>query len=188
MKAKLFILCAMVAVSISSCDLLNDLIPDVDTSYSKTFLVDIGTNSGETDVELIDVTTSDEYNDFKDNIKGFTINKITYQVLDNNTPDDMQMSGSIVCSNIDGTESVSVGLISPVSIKAVADSGSEYDAENVAEGINKVTSWLDDPGKFNMKTSYSLRLDTGAGYPLTGEENYSFSLKIKVYVTVLTGA
>src|SRR6056297_2187344 len=95
MRKLLVIISFFVFSGLTSCELFDDLIPDVDTEYSKTFSVLISENQGETESELVDITDSDEYEDFKDNIKGYEINKINYEITEINVPENMYFSGSV---------------------------------------------------------------------------------------------
>lgn len=171
-----------------SCGLFDELIPDVDTTYTSQFVVSILSNEGVTVMDNVDVTDSQDYEDFKDNIKGYKITKITYSVVQANVPDDMYLSGLIKCYSSDEQEVVSVGTIEPVKLFDIIDISDEQDVTQLNEGIAKVLDWLDAPGNFKMNAAYSLKDATGGAYPILGDEGYGFTLKLKFYVTVETGA
>jgi hypothetical protein len=175
-------------VGFMSCGLFDELIPDVDTSYTSEFVVSIVSNAGETVMDNINITDSQDYQDFKDNIKGYKITKITYSVKTANIPDDMYLSGVVKCYSSDETEEVSVGTIAPVKLFNIVDISEEQDVVQLNDGINKVIDWLDAPGSFKMNATYNLKDASGGAYSISGTEGYGFTLKLKFYVTVETGA
>jgi hypothetical protein len=187
MKTIYTFLLGFLALTFSSCELLNKLLPDVETSFTKTFPVQIISNSGETDPKQIDVTESADYNDFKDNIDKFELNKITYVIKNFNPPadDNMYLNGTIICSNQDNTESFVVGSIPKIHLSAVSNTGQENDVTKEAtENINKVLSWLDSRGKFLLKAGYNIVNSDGTPYAITGlNSGANFELVIKFYVT-----
>src|SRR6056297_3807195 len=81
-------------LGLGSCDLLDDIIPDVDTTFSKTFYIDIGSPEGEEGPETIDVNDSEDYEDFEDNIDGFEINDIKFEISNYDGPEDMYFRGN----------------------------------------------------------------------------------------------
>lgn len=171
-----------------SCGLFDNLIPDVDTTYTSSFVVSIVSNEGETLMDEINITDSQEYEDFKDNINGYKITKITYSVVQANIPDDMYLSGTVKCYSTDEQEVVSVGTIVPVKLFDIIDISDEQDVVQLNEGVTKVLGWLDAPGSFKMNAVYSLKNAAGGAYSISGTEDYGFTLKLKFYVTVETGA
>jgi len=187
MKTPLFLLSFLFLLSITSCELIDEAIPDVDTSYSETFFVDIGSNSGQSSKILVDITDSDEYNDFKENIKGFEITAVKYQVLNYNAPADMYFNGTITVISADDSETLTSGTVRNIPLSTIAGDGKEYDVTSEAPGIQKIEEWLDSPGSFYVMLQYNLVDSTGNPYPTEGK-GYSFDLKIIYEVTVETGA
>ena len=187
MRKTIVLLSITLIAGLTSCELFDSLIPDVDTNYSKTLTVSITQNEGETEAELVDATDSDDYEDFKDNIKGYKVNKITYTVTDANIPSDMYFNGSVKCKAYGGSSFVFAGNISKVNIQSVLGSG-EIDVEKLQSEIGQVVKWLKDPAKFYLSATYTLTDDSGSPYPVEGTEGYGFKLKLKFYVTVETGA
>jgi len=171
----------------AACGLIDKLIPDVDTTYAKTFSVRISDNRGKTGTELIDVKKSSDYNDFKKHIDGFDINKITWEISNYQAPDDLYFSGDINIWNMDSTEIVKVGEISRTRLSEIPPKGEEGNVEELLPGLRKVTAWLKSPGSFYMNASYYLTDATGAPYTIS-PTGYSFDLKITYYVTVITGS
>jgi hypothetical protein len=188
MKTILTVLLSTLVLSFSSCDLINELIPDIDTDFSKTFKIQIITNSGESDEEIIDVTTSEEYDDFKDNIEKFEYRKTTYLVKNANVPNDMYFNGNIVCSDEEGKERLTVGSIENANIAEIASIGDEIKVIDAAnENIEKVLGWLDSLGKFKIQGVYNITNANGTPYFIDSKTSGSnFELEIKLYVTAKT--
>ena len=187
MKKTLFFLTITLIISLTSCEILDNLIPDVDTNFSHTFTIEITNNSGYSGNETVDLSSSDEYNDFKDNIKGFEVNKITYVITDSNVPDDIYFQGRINCSEENSGQSVTAGYISRALFKDIAELETETELVPDSEGLNVILGWLDNPGKFNYNAWYSLTNSSEQPYELPENSGYHFKIKIKFYVTVLTG-
>ena len=187
MKKILLFALVVLPLSFYSCELLDNLIPDVDTDFNKTFTVVLTSNSGYTEDELVDVTESDEYENFRDNIKGFKVNKITFQILDANIPDDMYFQGSINCSEETSGQTATAGVISRAKLLTLAEGAIENECELSTDETKKIVAWLDDPGKFKYNAYYLLTGESGNPYDLSQNQGYSFRLKIKFYVTVITG-
>lgn len=187
MKTFLTVLLTSMVLSFTSCDLINELIPDVDTTFPATFQIQIFTNSGESDPEIIDITSSEDYNDFKDNIDGFELNKITYLIKNANVPADMYCSGTIICSNEENSESYAIGTIGRINISQASTVVEETEIPKAADNVDKVLGWLDSPGKFVMKSAYSITNTDNNPYIIDGiNAGSNFELEIKFYVTVKT--
>ncbi len=187
MKRVVIAIAGFFIFGLSSCGLVNDLVPDIDTDYSKTFQVRIFSNDAETESQVIDVSSSTEYKDFKNNIEGFELRKITYEIKNYNAPEDLYFSGEIVCSNEEETESFVIGRISKAKISDLADSGHENDLTEARENIGTVLSWLDNPGRLKIKTAYLLKDLNDKPYKINGLNSGSnFELIVKLYLTVKT--
>jgi len=173
--------------SFFACDVKDDMIPDVDTDFTEIFKIQIFSGTGVSPVKIIDVSGSEEYNDFKNNIGGFEIRKITCQVKNCNAPEDMYFTGTIYCSNEEDNEEFSVGSIQNVNLSELAASGLEMDIPVIKESMNKVLSWLDDPGRFKVKSAYSLFKYDGSPYKInSSNEGSNFELMLTFYITVIT--
>jgi len=174
-------------IALSSCNLVNDLVPDVDTSFSKTFQIQIFSNAGKTVYQLVDITKSDEYNDYKNNIEGYELQKITYKIKKDNVPSDMYFSGSVICSNEEETKSYPIGSIPNVKISEMALSSKEYAINEISQKFDEVLTWLETPGKFKIRTDYVLTAENGSPYTINGTNTGSnFELEVLFYVTVKT--
>ena len=173
-------------VFLFSCGLISDLIPDVETDFTIKYPVGINSSSGSTNPDTVDVENSDEYNDFKNNIHGYTINEIRFQISDSNVPDDLYFRGTIIAESIDGAKSVTVGVIERILLSSYSNDGIEHPVDEVVDGLDQMVVWLDSPGKFIAMVNYELTKADGSLYPVE-EMNYRFELKIIFDVTVETG-
>ena len=171
-------------LSFSSCDELSGLLPDVETDFSETFQIQIFSNSGTTDSEIIELESSDEYNDFKGNIDKFKFDKLTYTVKNYNVPEDMYFSGTINCSDEENTESIEMGSIDMINISALSGGGENEVLMN-DENVDKVLGWLDSQGNFNIKSEYLIKNADGTPYLINDDNRGSnFELLVKLYVSV----
>ena len=175
---------------LSSCEVIDQLVPDVEKTITETFDVTIDANvaAGETEKIFVDVTDSDEYQDYKDNIKGYEINEITFEIINYNAPEDLYFTGNIVAFDDAESTFVTIGDLDPVSLKEVADAASEYPIYQGEDGFNQVLEWLEDPGNFNLKFTYNFQDSMGADYTFEPEDfGSTFQLKVHFYMTILTG-
>ena len=100
----------------------------------------------------------------------------------------MFFNGTVRCYSSDEQEVVSVGTIAPVKLFDIIDISDEQDVVQLDDGVNTVIGWFDAPGSFKMNAVYSLKDAAGGAYSISGTEGYGFTLKLKFYVTVETGA
>jgi hypothetical protein len=175
----------LVFAGLTSCGLLDEIIPDIDTEYNEVFTIPISDNSGNTDPQLVDIASSREYDDFKNNIDGFEINEITIEVLSFDGPSDMFFSGEVLALDTTMSNKIVVGKIISANISQLVENDSVYSVETLVPGLEQVAVWLEDPGKFYAQTSYNLTNKEGDPYPL-GDEEYSLELGLKYKVTVIT--
>lgn len=169
---------------ISSCGLISNLIPDVETEFSHTYTVNVGDNSNETDPEEVDVKSSEEYEDFKNNIGGFSIDNIVFMIENYNAPEDMWFNG-VINASAEGQSPVKVGTINRVQLSTIADNGEEYDLTDYVANVQTLVDWLDSPGKFSAVLTYNLTDETGDPYK-TEDMGYYFDVKVIYKVTVET--
>lgn len=169
---------------ISSCGLISDLIPDVETEFSHTYTVNVGDNTNQTKPKEIDVKSSEEYEDFKDNIGGFSIDNVVFMIEDYRAPDDMWFNGVIEAS-AEGEDPVKVGTINRVQLSTIADTGEEYDISDYVANAQTLVNWLDSPGKFTAVLYYDLTDEVGDPYQ-TEDMGYRFDVKVTYKVTVET--
>ena len=187
MKMFSAILIALTSLIISSCDTVNEAIPDIETDFPGTFQIQIFSNAGKSDDKLIDIRSSEAYNDFKGNIERFELRKITYEINNFNAPEDMYFTGSLVCSNEENTESYEAGTMNMVNLFSLAEAGLEYDVNLLADNADKILAWLDSPGRFYIKSDYFITNSDNTPYVIDGNNAGSnFELVIRLYVTVKT--
>ena len=187
MNKNLLLFSIITMLSINSCDLLDNLIPDVNTKFTKTFTISVTENSGFTNDETVNIADSEEYNDFKENIKGFEVTKITYEILNADVPDNMYFQGSLKCSEEVSGESATAGTIGRINLSNISDTFTEREYELNTDGINLITGWLSDPGKFKYNAWYTLTNASSNPYVIPENSNYNFKLRIKFYIKVKTG-
>jgi hypothetical protein len=174
-----------ILIATVSCDQGEKVTPDIETSFPQTFKIKIFANQGVSDAKIVDITSSKEYNNFKSNIGGFELRRLTYQFRNTNVPDDMMFSGTVICGNEENTEYYTLGTIADANLTSLSSSGAEYDL-NYSEGnIDKVLSWLTSPGRFKLKSEYRIVGADGNPYLIDGmNAGSNFELQIKLYVTV----
>ena len=172
-------------VFLASCEMLNQLLPDLDTEFEKVFTINVTSTQGSTSFEFIELSTIEEYEDYQDNIDGFNITGIGFEIENYDGPEDMNLTCELMARSTDGKTDVKVGDINNVNIYAIADNGVEYEAEELTSGLDQVVAWLDDPGSFYVSTSYVVTDMMGEPYPVSAQ-GYSFDLKVRYYVSVLT--
>lgn len=172
-------------IGIQSCD---DLVPDVNTKLAKTFTITIAQNSGSSSEEIMDISAANEYKDFKNTVKGYELEKITYKIANSNVPNDVYFTGSIICKKQDGTSPLTAASITKVNIKAAADSTSEIDVtENMAD-VKTILGWLESEGKFKVNSSFALTNAQNTPYTMSAAIiGKSFDLTLSFYITVKTG-
>ncbi|MGC9344706.1 MAG: hypothetical protein ACP5E3_18510, partial [Bacteroidales bacterium] len=135
------------------------------------------------------VTESEDYQDFEDNINGFEINKIMFQILDYDQPQnpaDLYFEGEVKATSIDGSDNATVGTISRIQLSAFAGDDVRHQVNSVANGVDKIVDWLDSPGQFTAYLIYELTDAAGNPYPTEGK-GINFDVKVIYDVTVDTG-
>lgn len=175
---------------LSSCEVIDQLVPDVEKTITETFDVTIDANvaTGETEKIFVDVTDLDEYQDYKDNIKGYEINEITFEIINYNAPEDLYFTGNIVAFDDAESTFVTIGDLDPVSLKEAADAASEYPVYQGEDGFDQVLEWLEDPGNFNLKFTYNFQEEMGDDYTFEPEDfGSTFQFRVHFYMTILTG-
>ena len=177
----------MVFAGITTSGLLDEIIPDVDTEYEKIYTIPISENSGFTDPELVDISSSSEYEDFKDNIDGFEITDISMEVVAFDGPSDMYFSGEVLARDTAMETEVIVGDFMSANLSELVANDSVYMVSKLITGLDQVEVWLEDPGMFYALASYNLTDKEGNPYPLNDAE-YNLKLGLKYMVTVITVA
>ncbi len=185
MKKQFTPVLAVLLMLIPSCSLVNEIVPDIETDFTQETLIQFRSSTGESAEKLIDVTLSEDYNDFKNNIEKFEIRKITYQIINANIPEDMYLNGEVICSNEEKTETYIIGTITKGNLLELEAQG-EKNVNMAPENIGKVLEWMNSPGRFKLKSGYVLTKPDGSSYIITGDVSNNFVLVIKFYVKVIT--
>ena len=173
-------------LGITSCKVENDVTPDINTNFSRPFQIRIFSNNALTTSQLIDIITLDEYNSIKTNFERFELRRITYEIKNYNAPDDIFFSGDVICSNEEETESYVVGKINRTKLSGLADTGNEYEITADIQNIDKVLTWLESPGRLNIKSGYNLTDELNNPYKINGLNSGSnFELIINFYLKVI---
>jgi len=188
---KLSILPAVIlALSLNSCELVNQLIPDVEKPISNTYpiVIDSNTPTGYTSEEFIDITAYEEYDQYAQYITGYAIEKVTFTIEEFDAPDDLYFEGKVVAFDEGEATVVEPASLSSVNLADLANEG-EQDLTGDESAIEQVVSWLEDPGSFNLRFEYSFENEDGTTYQFE-EADYGsgFDLKITIYLVMITGA
>lgn len=190
MKRLFFLPILAMFIGLSSCEVVNQLIPDVDEVFTQTYNVTINEDvpTGISDTTLIDVTSSEDFDDYSQYLSGYEITKVTYEIVDYDAPEDLYFSGSINAFDIDETTNVVLGSFASFNLADAASLGEESEVEQDADAVEQVISWLDNPGSFNLNFSYGFE-DAQANTYVFAEEDFGSTFKVKVnfHVTILTG-
>ncbi len=177
-------------VMLTSCEMVNKAVPDVDTDVVKTFNVVIDTNltSGESDTTFVDITEYQEYEDYSDFITGYAIDRISFEITDYNAPEDLYFDGSIMLYDADGNIRYSLAELEAVDLSSLAADGTESDLTLNQEVIDQLLLWLDDPGAFGVNFLYGFKNSDGTDYNFSDEDAGStFKVKVHFHLVLLTG-
>jgi hypothetical protein len=132
----------LLVVLFSSCDLF-DKADDVSfsTEFEESFDINNAPEGSFSDVITLDATTDPEVNKYKEKIKDFTINKITYKVKNYDGPDGATFTGTVLfgASGILGTID-----ITELDLSAASDSGVETELVLSDAIVEKVAKQLKD--------------------------------------------
>lgn len=168
-----------------SCHEITEVIPDINTQYGETFKIKIFSNQADTDVKYIDVKSSDKYKEFRGKIGTIEIERIHYRIDKLNTPEDMYFSGDVICFNEENTESYKIGSIPMVNLLDIASDTSYSELVPSVEALQKISLWLETPGRFALQSQYSLFNSDGTAYHIDGNNAGSnFELRLVLFVKV----
>lgn len=185
-KLILFSLFALI-FTFSSCD---DIIPDIEKVVTETYKITIEEDMPATisDTVLIDVNDLKEYQDYKQFVSGYALDKITYEIAEYDAPEDLYFYASILAFDTLNTTVVTVGEIPSISLFDVSmiDSASVMEQDAVAS--DQLISWLSDPGNFNISFEAGFEGANGIPYEFKPEDiGKSFELKVNFHLTIMTG-
>jgi hypothetical protein len=190
MKKLLFLPLLSLMIIFSSCDLLNELIPDIEKDITKTFTITIEENvpAGVTDDIFIDVREYEEYQTYLQFIDGYAINKISYEILDFSAPEDLYFVGNVEAYESEVSSAVTLAQVASVNLSAVAALATEQEVAVDAAAVEQAIAWMTDPGSFNVRFAYELQQENGSEYVFTEEDfGSSFKVKVNISIAILTG-
>ena len=189
-KPILFLPTLVVMIVLGSCGLISEAVPDVDTKISNTYQITINSSdpSGMFTTSFIEIQDNPDFAEYDEYITGYAINKITYEIIKYNAPEDLYFSGSVLAYDKDSITVVNVGEISSVNLLEISNLEGASEVPADTEATEQIVSWLDDPGTFNFSFTYDFENQDGTPYVFSQEEfGSSFSLKATLYLALLTG-
>jgi len=153
-----------------------------------TFQLRIYSNTGTSAEEEIDITGSDQYNDFKNSFKSLELEKITCQFRNDNVPADMFFEGKIRCTNENMTEIISTMDVPRMNISEAAGlsaQGSEIILNGSREDLEKISSRLALPEKLGLNYTYLLTDTSSNPYNISPSvAGSNFQMIIRLYIRV----
>lgn len=176
--------------TLTSCELVNQLVPDVETKLVQTYLVTIDEDApaGVTDTSLIDIADYPEFQDYEQYVNGYSIDSIAYEILEYNAPDDLYFSASINAFDVDEVTEVTVGDIQSVSLLELSNETEPTLITQDEVAIDQLLSWLDDPGTFNVNCEFGFENMDGTDYSFAAEDiGSTFKIKVTFYLLINTG-
>lgn len=190
MKNAVFLPVILVFLSFSSCEMISEIIPDAQTKVTFTYplVIDENVPVGVTEGEFIDITTYDEYQQYSQYITGYVLDSVTYAISEYDAPEDLHFSGKIMAWQDVENDAITLATAEDVDLKAVYDGEEEKIMAEEGTSYEQLVTWLDDPGTFNIKFEYGFETEEGADYVFDPEDiGSTFTLKIKLYLTMITG-
>jgi len=145
-----FFCCALIlsALSIASCDLL-DKADDVnfDATLEETISIteqDAGTNVAYSETITLDATTDPDINEYKNKITGFTVKKVSYQIISYDGPTNATFSGNISFGDASTTTPTVAAAISNLNFQTANAAQTIFDLPINQADIDKIASLLKD--------------------------------------------
>lgn len=192
MKKLIYLPLFSLVILFSSCDFDFDfdfdVIPDIDEIVDGVYTVNIDSDlaTGSTYSDSLDLSQFDEYETYKENISSYDITKITCEIIQFDAPEDLWFSGKLLANDMDSTVSVVIAEFDSIHLYQVASDSTEVALVQQEAGINQVSAWMEDPGKFKYHMEYQLENEDGTPY-VFDEEDYGDSFKIKLNFNLLLG-
>lgn len=187
-KALLLIFLPAFAV-FTSCEMLNEFIPDIDKVVSETyeFVIEEDVPTGMTEATFVDIRDSDEFQTYSQYVDGYLVNKATYEILDYDAPEDLYFTGTIEVTDVDSTTTVKLAEIAPENLNHLSTIGEEQDFVLDSAAMMQVVSWMEDPGSFNISFAYAFQNADGSDYVFEEADfGSSFKVKTNLYLSILT--
>jgi hypothetical protein len=190
MKKLIFLPFLLFLITFSSCELINEVIPDVPKTVPFTYpiVIDANVPTGMTEEEFIDITQYEEYQEYSQYVTGYIVDSVTYAITDYGAPEDLYFSGEVLAWQDNENNPVTLAAVNSVGLKNVYDEGEEKIMAEEGTAYEQLVGWLDDPGSFNIKFKFGFETEEGADYVFDPEDIGSeFTLQIKFYLTIVTG-
>jgi hypothetical protein len=189
MKRLTYLALFILSVALYSCDELGDLVPDIDKVVTESYQVTIDANvpTGVTDTIFIDVQEYPEYQDYKQYVSGYKVNKIGYLLEDYNAPEDLFFTGSIIATDSANVTEIVVGTVPSLSLFDLSTMVEEGEMVLDTVAVNQLINWIEDPGNFNIKFQFKFENSDGSDYNFVEEDfGSTFTMKVKLYLTIVT--
>ena len=176
---------------LTSCEVINQLVPDVDSVVTVSYTIPIDENlpTGVSDTTLVDITEYPEYQDYSQYVTGYELEKITYEITDyDDAPEDLYFEGSIIAEDSIASTTVVVADIELVKLLDLANNEGTTDMLLDEAGKDQLLDWLDDPGTFNAHFEFGFKNEDGTDYNFDPEDlGSSFKVKVNYHLVIITG-
>jgi hypothetical protein len=146
LKSRAILMMAVSAPLFLSCDLLDDA---DDVSFDTTLEQNIyaaesnpGTNVDYDEVITLDATTDPDINEYKEKIKGFKINSITYKVTSFDGTPGSTFSGTLAFGDASTSTSSVAATITNLDLSAALTSGTEFEVTIDQADVNEIQAML----------------------------------------------
>jgi hypothetical protein len=135
-----------IAFAFTSCNLF-DKADDVTftTTLDQTFNVDEeaeATDKAYSQQLVVDATADPQINKYKNKIKRFTVNKVTYKIINYSGGEITFNNGSVSFSSSGASIADVVATISNLDLQAAYNSGTEYELTLSPDAITKIQNYL----------------------------------------------
>lgn len=140
------ILLVMITILFSGCDLLNKA-DDINFDASLETSISVTEESTGTDVAynkvvILDATTDGDINKYQNKISGFTIHKISYQIVSFDGTNGATFSGTLSFGDATQTVPTVAATISNLNLQTAYTSGQLFDLSFSQSDVEKIQSLL----------------------------------------------
>jgi hypothetical protein len=147
LKLSLIVL-ILIAFSLSSCDLL-DKADDVnfDATLEETIAVSeetVGTNVAYSETITLDATSDPDINEYKNKITGFTVKKVSYQIVGYDGPSNGTFSGTLSFGDASTTTPTVAAAISNLNFQTANAAQTIFDLPINQADVDKIAALLKD--------------------------------------------
>jgi hypothetical protein len=136
----------LIAFAFTGCNLF-DKADDVTftTTLDQTFNIDEeaeATDKAYSQELVVDATTDPQINKYKNKIKSFTVNKVTYKVTNYSGGAITFNNGSLSFSSSDASSATVAATLASLDLEEAYNNGTEYELTLSADAITKIQSYL----------------------------------------------